>query len=564
VSRTPFIISAYPLSRPYREAVEAEVGTAAEYLALPELRRLGARTLVARLRDLDGRPGILAFEDPASLAVLPILHAVAAVATPASLETLGPSLERTRLPYRQLVPEIAGAGGATWSCLAATAQTAAELKRLERLPRQRAPLAHHRRLLYVNANLWFGLKAGGSVGHVTGVANGFAETGYGVDMFTATEPELLRPDVRVSRLTPPRTFGFPYELNIQVFQRLAVADVLSRARPPYDFVYQRLSVGSHAGVRLARRLRTPLVLEYNGSEVWAARQWGRPLRFERLAQAAEDVSIRHAHVVVTVSEVLKDELLERGVDAHRIACYPNCVDPRQYDPTRFDREDLRRLRARYGIADDCVVVTFIGTFGQWHGAEVFARAIAQLAADELDWLRRNRVHFMFVGDGLMMPKVRDAVDTATARPFTTLTGLVPQIEGAAYLAASDILVSPHVPNRDGSRFFGSPTKLFEYMAMGRSILASDLAQIGEVLDPALRADALPQGPPAESDDHLAVLARPGDVDELKRGLRFLVEEEAWRVSLGRRAREQALERFTWRHHVEAILATLEGIGRNGG
>ena len=37
-----------------------------------------------------------------------------------------------------------------------------------------------------------------------------------------------------------------------------------------------------------------------------------------------------------------------------------------------------------------------------------------------------------------------------------------------------------------SRFFGSPTKIFEYMAMGGGIVASDLEQIGEVLSPALR------------------------------------------------------------------------------
>ena len=58
--------------------------------------------------------------------------------------------------------------------------------------------------------------------------------------------------------------------------------------------------------------------------------------------------------------------------------------------------------------------------------------------------------------------------------IAVLTGLVPQEDGPEHLAACDILASPHVPNADGTPFFGSPTKLFEYMAMGKGIVASNL------------------------------------------------------------------------------------------
>ena len=40
------------------------------------------------------------------------------------------------------------------------------------------------------------------------------------------------------------------------------------------FVYQRASLGDLSGLRLARHLRRPLVLEYNGPETWVARHWG--------------------------------------------------------------------------------------------------------------------------------------------------------------------------------------------------------------------------------------------------------------------------------------------------
>ena len=46
-------------------------------------------------------------------------------------------------------------------------------------------------------------------------------------------------------------------------------------------------------------------------------------------------------------------------------------------------------------------------------------------------------------------------------------------------------LSPTQPNADGTAFFGSPTKIFEYLSMGRPILASDLEQLTEIIKPAL-------------------------------------------------------------------------------
>jgi glycosyltransferase involved in cell wall biosynthesis len=298
-------------------------------------------------------------------------------------------------------------------------------------------------------------------------------------------------------------------------------------------VYQRHSVGSYAGAVLARRAQVPFVLEYNGSEVWVARHWGRPLRYETLAVKAEEASLRHAHLVVTVSRVLADELVARGVDARRVVWHPNGVDPAQFDPARFTPQERAEARRRHGIAEDAVVVTFVGTFGQWHGVDVLARAIRDNAA----WARERGVRFVLVGDGLKMPEVRATL--AGLDDVVTLTGLVPQQEAPVYLATADVLVSPHVPNADGSPFFGSPTKLFEYMAAGKAIVASDLDQIGEVLA-----------------GGVALLVRPGDAEDLGRGIREAVERPELREQLGSRARGRVVERYTWGHHVDAVLAAL--------
>jgi glycosyltransferase involved in cell wall biosynthesis len=121
-------------------------------------------------------------------------------------------------------------------------------------------------------------------------------------------------------------------------------------------------------------------------------------------------------------------------------------------------------------------------------------------------------------------------------------------------------MSPHVPNADGSPFFGSPTKLFEYMAMARAIVASDLDQIGDVLRRSYRVPALPAGPCAADEDRLAVLVTPGDREQLLEGLRFLVERPDYREALGRNARAEVLAHYTWERNVDAVVRRLADRG----
>src|SRR5205807_631178 len=103
-----------------------------------------------------------------------------------------------------------------------------------------------------------------------------------------------------------------------------------------------------------------------------------------------------------------------------------------------------------------------------------------------------------------------------------------------YLKAADIYVSPHSAHMHDSKFFGSPTKLFEYMGLGGGIVASDLEQLGVVLAPALRASDFAGGEPAAKDQR-AVLCKPGDVDDFVAGVLALVRHQRVREALGRNA-----------------------------
>ena len=120
------------------------------------------------------------------------------------------------------------------------------------------------------------------------------------------------------------------------------------------------------------------------------------------------------------------------------------------------------------------------------------------------------------------------------------TGPLPREKVVEYLDACDILVSPHIPMPDGSRFFGSPTKVFEYMAMGKGIVASRLEQLAEVLE----------------HDRTAVLVTPGDVDELAAAILDLAVNPAKREALGDAARRAAVEHHSWSRNVSWALSDL--------
>jgi len=575
-ARPAVAVSGYPVSRGFRERVDAASDATIEWTTLGDLRGLGMAGLLRWAIGGRRRALLVVSEVPEARILEPILALLAPLMRLAPVTLVREDAEPRRVGYGVVVRGALGLLRATIGCALAKRRAGSTARRLLDEPRQRldAPPVPTgdaasaadaseppRQIEYIKATLWFGVKAGGSVGHVAGVINAFVRRGFAVRTWGPAVPPMLDRSVRSLTVDPPG-FGLPAEGNLYRYQPHLAKAMLDEPRTSKPaLVYQRLSLADFTGALVARELGVPLVVEYNGSEAWIAAKWGRGLRFQKLAETAEDVMLRHAHAIVVVSDVLRDELLERGVEADRITTYPNCIDPRQFDPAKFSRDRSEELRASIDAPADAIIGTFVGTFGAWHGSEVLAAAIAMLATDHAEWLRRRKVLFCLVGDGLRMPDVRSTLERANAMEFVRLTGLVAQHEAPAYLAMSNFLLSPHVSNADGSRFFGSPTKLFEYMAMEKAIIASDLEQIGQVLRPGLLFDDLDRAgdePASSLDDAGArgVLVPPGDAAALADAIRWVVEHPEHAAALASGARRAVLDRYTWIHHVDAILDTL--------
>ena len=377
---------------------------------------------------------------------------------------------------------------------------------------------------------------GGARSHMRGFLSGLAEQGASCRIFTAHPLAAdIFPETLV--LTRSRPFLFPEASLLSYNWRFARSVRAHLKGAPVRSLYQRHGRFVVAGSLLSRRLGVPLILEYNGSEVWLAGNWD-PSRFSSLLAMCEEFSLRSAEWIVVVSHVLRDELVSRGIPDHKILINPNGVNPRTFSPG-CGGESLRR---QLGIAPDDVVACFVGSFSYWHGIPELQQAILQLMARATVDEALPRLRFLMVGDGPLRGGMSAALAPDIASGRVIFTGPIAHNLVPAYLDAADILLSPHGPMKDGGRFFGSPTKLFEYMAMGKSIVASNLEQIGHVLE----------------NGRTALLVAPGSVPELVTAIVELAERPKLRSWLGQNAREAALLHHTWQRNADAVLRMLEG------
>jgi glycosyltransferase involved in cell wall biosynthesis len=190
---------------------------------------------------------------------------------------------------------------------------------------------------------------------------------------------------------------------------------------------------------------------------------------------------------------------------------------------------------------------FIGTFGYWHGIDVLEKIIPTLtAADE-------RIHFLLMGDGMLRKQLEDSLHAQIVAERVFFTGVIPQENAPKYLAQCDTFLCPTQPNSDGTRFFGSPTKLFEYMSMAKPIIASDLEQLTEIISPAIRIE---NGVTTRKEvtDEVGILVDPLNIQGFIDACLFCISlSEENKKLLGDNAREKVLEQYTWQSHVQKII-----------
>lgn len=398
------------------------------------------------------------------------------------------------------------------------------------------------------------LIAGGSVAHTLGVIEGFLSLGCSVMCASSLMHDSLQklPLKALYHLSNPTVLRFlRWKINCLLSSLFFTIQTLHYVRKEkVDFIYQRYSLLNCTGVLVSKIKKVNLILEYNGSEVWVDTFWTKShwlsLRF--LIKLFEHINLKYTHLIVVVSKPLQDELVARAIPKEKILVNPNGVNTQFFNPELLKNE-RKNIRDRLKI-DHCFVFGFIGTFSVWHGIEMLASMIPEIIA------QKKNVHFLLIGDGPLFTYFHTTVQKYIKSGHVTCTGLIPQHQAREYLAACDAFLCPTQPNSDGTPFFGSPTKIFEYLSMGKPIVASNIDQVGELIFPAFSMQDLEKNTPCITNQVGFALPATDTYAFIKAACLLVDFQESDRLIMGNCARKKATEKHDWQNHVTTIIRSF--------
>ena len=219
----------------------------------------------------------------------------------------------------------------------------------------------------------------------------------------------------------------------------------------------------------ARRLGLPFYNEVRG--FWElsrdAREPGYAAGKAGKLEAQRDTFVaRQANKVFTLSNSMRAELVERGLESSRIGLVPNGVselpDIKPPDPG---------LKERLGIQDGDKVIGYIGSFNPYEGLDVLIQACDQLVK------KGEQIKLLLVGDNQPVTKAMNVISNIAAKPWLIQVGRVPHEEIADYYGLIDTVVIPR--NKLPVCEKVPPMKAAEALAHGKRLVVSDVGPLAE-------------------------------------------------------------------------------------
>lgn len=364
---------------------------------------------------------------------------------------------------------------------------------------------------------------GGHISHAVGIIEGFVNLGEKVII------------VSRNRLPVEATQKVEYEI-VDLYDKLLKIPFIGRLlwdikcffriRHLYKvtkphFIYTRFSVCSFSNPLIIHWITENIVLEVNTAAIQMAKNSLQKI----IARFIDRINLSGAKIVLPVSKALKKVLCHEYPNYYRkFFISPNAVNPDFFSPKPKSSD----LSNKYRIMNQDVVIGFSGKFLPYHGILLLLDSFKEIKDTE----KNRKCWLLLIGDGEMENEINEYIAENHIKDVV-ITGEVPFNEVPNYLALCDILVSPLLAN---SKWLSS-IKVFEYMAMGKCIVASSLGQQREII----------------INGKNGLLFEPGNVESLKSVLLKVLNNRELAEKLGKQAREDVCEYHTWIKRAENIL-----------
>lgn len=262
---------------------------------------------------------------------------------------------------------------------------------------------------------------------------------------------------------------------------------------------------------------------------------------------------KKAKKIIVITHQLKDLLIKQGIESEKTLVAPDGVDLEQFNIS----ESQESCRQKLNLPRDKKIVLYTGHLYEWKGAATLLKAAWNFQFSPLRGIslptgdlydRRETISnsqnfqnvlFVFVGGTEEDIKCFKLQVISYKLDNVLIIGHRPYAEIPYWLKAADVLVLPNSSREKISQFYTSPLKLFEYMASGHPIVASDLPSIREVLS-----------------ENNAILVKSDDPASLSGGIASVLQNSDFSAKIAKQALRD-VDAYSWKKRVKNILSFIK-------
>jgi glycosyltransferase involved in cell wall biosynthesis len=374
----------------------------------------------------------------------------------------------------------------------------------------------------------------GHTTHIVKTIKGLEEAGHTVHRIIAGERQKARQAKSLFKslkaklpLLASLTLRDVYAL---MHDRMLLRYCYARCREQhFDFLYERATEYHTSGHRLAQKLGILHILEVNAPMEEIITMYGCAPFMVPVLRYCERLAALQADAAIIGSAGMRNYLLELGVSADKIVLLYPTADDIFFQPVRR-REALRQ---QWGLHEK-VVVGFVGSMALYQRVDLLlqaAAAVSQVATN---------IHFLLVGSGKQSEALQGFVREQHLDTCVTFAGRVPYEDVPEYCGVMDMCIIPH------ATWYASPTKLFEYAAAGKPIIAPRLASIEALI----------------RDGVNGLLVDVCDVHDLATKILTLAKNPTFRQDIGKRLQQDIQNNYTWRHNTQTLISIVESLRKS--